>query len=477
MVLKVYNSMTRKKEEFIPLVEGRIGIYTCGQTVYDDMHIGNARTYSNWDVVVRYLRYKGYHVLHVQNFTDVGHLVSDADWGEDKIIRRAAERQIHPMELVENYIADYFRDTADLNIKRPNIMPRATGHISEMMDLVKALIEKDYAYETSSSIYFDISKFPDYGKLSGVDLTQQQAGARVETDPEKRHPLDFALWIKADPTHIMQWTSPWGNGYPGWHLECSVMSMKYIGETLDLHGGGKDHLGTHHPNERAQSEAYTGKQFVRYWLHSEFLNMESETGEAEKMSKSKGTFVTARDLIDKYGGDLVRFYLISAHYRSPLTFSERMIQQARENLAKLQTTFALVRSALKDTSNKATEPSTEVLLFKEQFEEAMDDDFNAPKALSVLYAFSTHLNKLVEGNAQPSTYLADYNLFLKLSETLAIEPPEITGEAQLIEWLLELRQNARKQKNYELGDQIRDALGSLGYVIEDKAWGSIYRKN
>jgi len=477
MVLRIYNSFTRKKEEFIPLVEGKVGIYTCGQTVYDDMHIGNARTYSNWDVVVRYLRYKGYDVLHIQNFTDVGHLVSDADWGDDKIIRRAAEQQMHPMELVENYIADYFRDTKDLKIKRPNIMPRATGHISEMIDLVKALVEKGYGYETPSGIYFDISKFPNYGKLSGVDLEQQQAGARVETDQHKRHPLDFALWIKAEPNHIMQWSSPWGFGYPGWHLECSVMSMKYIGETLDMHGGGKDHLGTHHPNERAQSEAYTGKQFVKYWLHSEFVNMESETGEAEKMSKSKGVFVTARQLIDKYGGDLVRFYLVSAHYRSPLTFSERALQQAKESFAKLQITFALVRSVLKDETVEANIASSEALKFQEEFVEAMDDDFNTPKALSVVFAFSTHLNKLVESQSDPAQLLADYRLFLKLADVLAISPPEITREDDLIEWLLDLRKEARENKNYELADQIRAILGNLGLIVEDKPWGTIYRDN
>ena len=204
MVLRIFNTMTKKKEEFVPLVEGKVGIYTCGQTVYDDLHIGNACTYSNWDVIIRYLRYKGYEVLHVQNFTDVGHLVSDADWGEDKIVQRAAERQMHPLELVEKYIADYFRDTAALNIKKPNIMPRATGHISEMIDLVKALLEKGYAYETPTGVYFDISKFPDYGKMAGIDLTKQQAGARVEADQYKRNPHDFALWIKADPSHIMQ---------------------------------------------------------------------------------------------------------------------------------------------------------------------------------------------------------------------------------------------------------------------------------
>ncbi|MFQ6123958.1 MAG: cysteine--tRNA ligase [Candidatus Heimdallarchaeota archaeon] len=477
MVLKVYNSLTKKKEEFIPLIAGKVGMYTCGQTVYDELHIGNARTYSNWDVITRYLRYKGYEVLHVQNFTDVGHLVSDADWGEDKIVRRAAERQMHPMELVEKQIANYFKDTAELKIKRPNIMPRATGHILEMIDLVKALLEKGFAYETPSGVYFDISKFSDYGKLSGVDLTKQQAGARIEADQHKRNPLDFALWIKADPSHIMQWNSPWGSGYPGWHLECSVMSMKYIGETLDIHGGGKDHLGTHHPNERAQSEAYTGKPFVRYWLHSEFLNMESETGEAAKMSKSKGLFITARELIDKYGGDLVRFYLVSAHYRSPLTFSERALLQAKESFVKLQTTFALVRSIFKNQSTEVENPSPEALQFKEEFEKAMDDDFNTPKALSVLYAFSTHINKLVERNAEKPRLRADYELFLKLAAVLAIEPPPITPMEQLVEWILELREEARQTKNFELADRIRVALGKLGYVVEDKPWGAIYRKN
>jgi cysteinyl-tRNA synthetase len=312
--------MTRQKEVFKPLEEGKVKIYTCGQTVYDDVHIGNARTYSSWDVVIRYLQYKGYDVFHVQNFTDVGHLTDDADQGEDKIEKRAREQKINPWELVDKQIQEkrareqkinpwelvdkqiqeYWQVSDDLNIQRPNITPRATALIPDMIEIIKILLEKGYAYEVQGNVYYDTKKFKDYGKLARLKLDEEKAQARVAQDPLKKNYFDFALWLnarKGDQIHIMRWNSPWGEGYPGWHLECSVMGMKYLGETLDIHCGGIDHIPTHHPNEIAQSEAATGKKFVNWWMHAEFITLNGK-----KMSKSLGNYVTARELIDEHGG-------------------------------------------------------------------------------------------------------------------------------------------------------------------------------
>ncbi len=473
MTLMVYNTFTRKKEPFEPLTPGVVRMYTCGLTVYDYAHIGHARTYSNWDVVKRYLQYKGYEVLHVQNFTDVGHLTDDADQGEDKIIKRARERKVHPMELADHYIEHYLRTMDALKIKRPNIMPRATGHIPEMIELTKKLMEKGYAYETSRGIYFDIQKFPSYGKMSGLKLDELKSDQRLEHDPEKHHPADFALWIKADKSHIMQWPSPWGWGYPGWHIECSAMSMKYLGETLDIHGGGMDHIALHHPNERAQSEAATGKQFVRYWIHSAFLTIDKE-----KMSKSTGKFVTAQEVIDKYGAEVTRFYLISAHYRTTMDFSEQAVEQAREGYLRLMGTMEAVESYIQAYNGPLKtdkEPSEEAKKFQQEFEEAMDDDFNTPRALAALYKFSSYLNtKLKEKTKELDQLRADYQLFLTLADVLAINPQPKGKVDPYIQLLLELRQQARKEKNWTLADAIRDHLQELGVKVEDHPWGTIY---
>ncbi len=470
--LKIYNTMTRKKEVFKPLTPGVVRIYTCGMTVYDYPHLGHARTYSNWDIVVRYLRYKGYDVIHVQNFTDVGHLTSDSDWGEDKIVKRAREKKVHPMELVDHYIKEYFAAMDALKIQRANIMPRATGHIAEMIELIKKLEQKGYTYETKSGVYFDVSKFPTYGKMSRMKIDEQQQ-SRVEHDPEKRHAADFALWIKAGPEHIMRWPSPWGWGYPGWHIECSAMSMKYLGETLDIHGGGTDHIALHHPNERAQSEAATGKQFVRYWMHSAFMTINKE-----KMSKSTGRFITAREAIERYGPNVVRFFLITAHYRTVVDFSEDIIIQARENYFKLMNTMESVRLYLQTQTIPQSDPtpSEYARTLQKNFEAAMNDDFNTPKALSVLYEYSNYLNKqLVLPPTKNQIHLkADYELFLKLANVLAIDPQPFDDVRKILEILVDLRAKARKEKNYELADKIRDQLKTMKVRIEDKPWGTIF---
>ncbi|MFX1457446.1 MAG: cysteine--tRNA ligase, partial [Promethearchaeota archaeon] len=379
--------MTREKEIFIPLKEGHVKIYTCGQTVYEKCHIGNAATYSSWDVIIRYLSYKGYNVFHVQNFTDVGHLTDDADQGEDKVEKRAREEKINPWELVDREIAEYWRVIDDLNIQRPNVSPRATAQIPEMIELIKILLEKGYAYEVQGNIYYDISKFKDYTKLSRRKLDEEQSQARVEKDPLKRNYFDFALWLnarKGDQIHIMRWNSPWGEGYPGWHLECSIMAMKYLGDTIDIHGGGIDHIPTHHPNEIAQAEAATGKQFVRYWMHAEFITLNGR-----KMSKSLGNYVTARELIDEYGGLVVRMGLVNGHYRSAVDWNPDVIENAKKNVARIQNCLGLIKDSPGGSKTDLNQAIEEI---QNSFEEAMDDDFNCPKALAVIHEFITKIN-------------------------------------------------------------------------------------
>jgi cysteinyl-tRNA synthetase len=476
LVLKLYNSLTRKKEKFKPLHDDRITVYMCGPTVYDVMHIGHARTYSSWDILVRYLRYRypDKKVIHVQNYTDVGHLTDDADEGQDKILERAKARKVEPMELVDYYTRLFEQVMMDLKINFPNISPRATGHISDMITFVQGLLEKGHAYETKKGIYFDVTTYPKYGELANLDLEAQQSGARIEVDELKRNPFDFALFIKAPEEHIMKWPTPWGwLGYPGWHIECSAMSMKYLGETLDIHGGGIDHLPIHHTNERAQSESLTGKQFVRYWLHANFMTLNGE-----KMSKSTGNYISAQDAINQIGKELLRYYLVSAsHYRTLDDFTFSKLEQKREEFEKLLMTMANIESLLNKRKADQTEHySPEAEKFKQHFILAMDDDLNTPKAMSVIFNFLNYLNSLLNKaskNGELLNQLAkDYQLFLELAKILQIEPLEKEEFDYLLDNLLELRQEARKNKDFEMADKIRDIILERGYKVEDKPWGS-----
>lgn len=469
VMLKIYNTMTRKKEVFTPLEEGHVKMYTCGQTVYEKCHIGNARTYSAWDIVVRYLRYKGYKVLHVQNFTDVGHLTDDADQGEDKIEKRAREEKVNPWELVDREIEEYWRVTDDLNINRPNITPRATSLIPEMVGLIKTLIEKGYAYEVQGNVYYDVTKFKDYGKLAKLKLDEEQAKARVAKDPLKRNYFDFALWLnarKGDQVHIMRWDSPWGEGYPGWHLECSIMGMKHLGETIDIHGGGIDHIPTHHPNEIAQAEAATGKQFVRYWMHAEFI-----TVNGKKMSKSLGNFVTARELIDKYGGLVVRMGLVTGHYRTAADWNPDIIEIAKKNVERIETCLSLIKDSEGGSNTNLNQAIEEV---KTEFEEAMDDDFNNPKALGSIHDFISKINSSLD-NTREILYKARDTL-LELLGVLGLDFTKKKGVDdakinELMDLIINIRETARKEKNYELSDQIREKLRAVGIQIEDTETG------
>src|SRR5579862_6456812 len=349
MPLNIYNTLTRKKEEFKPLVEGRVGMYVCGPTVYGDSHIGHAKSYVSFDTIVRYLRYSGYKVTYVQNISDVGHLTDDADQGEDKIQRKSKIDRVHPMQLVNQYTKSYFEDMDALGIGRPDISPTATGHIIEQIEMVKSLIEKGFAYEVNGSVYFDVSKDPDYGKLSGRNIDEMETGTRVDVKSEKRRPNDFALWKKAGPEHIMQWPSPWGLGFPGWHIECSAMSMKYLGETFDIHGGGMENQFPHHECEIAQSECATGKPFVRYWIHNNLV-----TVAGQKMGKSLGNTVSLKDAFKRFPPVVVRFFILQSHYRGTLDFTDEALEGAAKGLEKLLNTVNNLRRKVGDARTGET---------------------------------------------------------------------------------------------------------------------------
>ncbi len=480
MAFKIYNTLTKQKEEFKPIHPGRVNIYVCGPTVYSHAHIGHAKSYISFDIVIRYFRYLGYKVKYVQNITDVGHLVGDADEGEDKIQKKAREEQIDPMQIAQHYTWSYFDDMDALYIIRPDISPHATGHIIEQIEMIKTLIEKRYAYESNGSVYFDVSKYPEYGKLSGRVVEDLEAGARIEVKQEKRHPADFAIWKKADPAHLMRWPSPWSEGYPGWHIECSAMSMKYLGETFDIHGGGLDNIFPHHECEIAQSSAVTGKPFARYWMHNNTLTMNGE-----KMSKSLGNVLNIKDALKQYSAYTIRFFMLNSHYRSRMDFSETAIKAAEQGLSRLMETVANIQKAIASAETIADfTPPFSPVAFRERFEEEMNDDFNAPRAIAVLFDLSKSANQyLASGEPLQKSFLEEINeVFVQLGhDVLGIVPKEAAqadaaGASDIIEKLvrvnLELRNEFRNQKNWKMADQIRDELKEAGITLKDRPDGS-----
>lgn len=480
MALYLYNSLTRRKELFEPITPGRVHMYVCGPTVYDNPHIGHVKSYVAFDVVVRYLRYLGYKVRYVQNITDVGHLL---DSGEDRILRGAEREQLQPMELVERYTRAYFAAMDGLNVLRPDISPRASGHVPEQIELVEKLIARGYAYEVNGSVYFDVAQFADYGKLSGRKVEEQLAGARLDVIEEKRHPADFALWKKADPSHIMQWNSPWGRGYPGWHIECSAMSMKYLGESIDIHGGGMENQFPHHECEIAQSEAATGVPFVKYWLHNNMVLVDGV-----KMSKSLGNFTTVEQALGKFSGEQVRFFILQSHYRSPVDFSDAAITAASQGLERLQTTLATLRrrtftpaSAAPDGGADAPSQAASGVAetYRGRFLEAMDDDFNTPAAIGHLFDFCREINRhLDSGGTAADAHLFAGLLHEFLGEVLGLRLEEAgagVAAEPFIELLLRLRAALRQKKEYQLADEVRIHLQELGVVIEDGKEGSRWR--
>ena len=479
MSLELFNTLTRQKEEFEPEEEGKVRFYSCGQTIYDDLHVGNARAYVVWDTLRRYLEWKGYTVRHVQNITDVGHLTDDGDQGEDKVEKRANELGIEPMELVEDQIERYFEDTKAINVERQDIVPRATGHIHEMIEYVKKIIENGYGYEVDGNVYFDVDKFAEdypYGEMANKDIEQlkEEAESRVEEDDKKKNQYDFALWLNAEGTgHLMKWESPWSTGYPGWHLECSVMGQKYLGEEFDIHAGGKDHIFPHHPNERAQCFAATGKGQARYWLHNEFI-----TVEGEKMSKSKGNFYTVRDLLKEgFSGDAIRLYIVSSHYRSETDFSIEGLEKAQKELKRVRRTIKKIGWDEEPEGKHSFGDQGEYEGLVGEFEEAMDDDLNTAKAKQVLMKAVADANEILDDGEKPAV---DYsNALIELFDILGVDvrPQSRDKESEMANLLIELREKFRDQEDYETSDYIRDSLEKIGFDIEDTDQETFWLRN
>ncbi|MDO5562601.1 MAG: cysteine--tRNA ligase [Synergistaceae bacterium] len=468
MALVVYNDLTRKKEIFEPIEAGKVRFYVCGPTVYDFFHIGNARPFVVFDVFRRYLESCGYEVTYVQNFTDI----------DDKMIKRANEMGITVAELAEKYIAEYYKDADALGIKRATVNPRATHEIEEIINIVSRLIETGHAYEVGGDVYFDVMSDGGYGKLSRQSIEELQSGARIDIDERKKQPLDFALWKSSKPGEPY-WESPWGKGRPGWHIECSAMSTKYLGKTIDFHGGGSDLIFPHHENEIAQSECANGCQFVRYWVHNAFITIDKE-----KMSKSLGNFLTVHDIREKYNPLVLRYFLLSAHYRSPINFSQEGLTQAQAALERLSNCYADIKFALEtrsDAANTGEELLNAVKGHEENFKAAMDDDFNTAGALGVLFEAVKSVNVyLTENEAVDKDALASALKFfdsvnLVLGILAADEKAESADDAK-IDALVAERNEARKTKNFKRSDEIRDLLAAQGIIIEDTPQGTRWKK-
>ena len=474
--IQLYNTLTKRKELFKPVTKGHVGIYCCGPTVYSDPHLGHAKSAIAYDVLVRFLRYIDYKVRYVRNITDVGHLTDDGDDGEDKIIKRAQIEKMEPMELVEFYLKRYLDAVDKLNVLRPNIAPHASAYIPEQINAVQILINKGYAYETDGSVYFDIKKFSKYGKLSARKVEQQKAGARIEINNNKKHPADFALWKKADPKHILKWRSPWGYGFPGWHIECSVMSMKFLGNTLDIHGGGIDLQFPHHECEIAQSESITGVKFVNYWLHNNMV-----TVEGIKMSKSLGNFTTIKDLTDKYDPIYIRYFILSSHYRSILDFNENGIIVAANAVKKLSSYFAHIENAFKNnvlsdgTINKNVKFRIDRLL--EDVLESLSDDLNTPQVLASLFGFFKEHSYLIVNIMQENKSTIEYmhtvltDIFQNILGLSIVREQDLIQSnvniKEVISTLDQIRNKLRNKGFFEESDLIRNSISKLGVNIDD----------
>ena len=457
-MLKIYNTLSRTKEEFVPIDQKAVRMYSCGPTVYSYAHIGNMRTYIFMDIFRRTLKYDGYKIKGVMNITDVGHLLSDGDDGEDKMEKASREQKKTPWEIAAFYTDVFFKDLAKLNIGKPEIIAKATEHITDMIEYVKALEEKGYGYEIDDGIYFDIDKFPSYGKLSRLNLEDQQAGARVEVNSQKHNPYDFALWKKAEPEHIMQWPSPWGMGYPGWHIECSTMSKKYLGEVFDIHTGGVDHIPVHHENEIAQSEALAGKKTVNYWVHGEFMLVNNG-----KMSKSLGNTYTISQLEEMGYSPLVfRYFCLNAHYRKKLNFTFEGMDAAKVSYERLLASLYQHKMSNVPTSQEVLDK------YKKDFEDAINDDLNLPLALGVLWTM------LKEPKSKDLYNLAlDFDKVFGLSLNEAKEPAEEVNK-DIPQDILELAQkrfDAKKAKDFATADALRNEIKEKGYSILDSKDG------
>jgi len=462
--LKVHNTLSKRKEEFKPIHEGKVSMYVCGVTVYDDIHMGHARSMVVFDMIARYLRYKGYMVDHATNFTDV----------DDKIIVRANEQGIPPLQLSSMYIDRYFKEADALGVRRADRYPKASEFIPQIEELVRALEQKGYAYRTEDgSVYFSMEKVRDYGKLSGMKLEELRAGARIEPGEGKRNPMDFALWKGVKPGEIA-WDSPWGRGRPGWHIECSAMCMKLFGETIDIHGGGNDLIFPHHENEILQSESATGKPLARYWLHNGMLTVQEE-----KMAKSLKNFFTVRQVLSKHDKEEVRFYLLNTHYRGPLGYSDVALEEAAASLRRLHNTYAELRTAaLSASGSEGTKELVEKA--RKEFMEQMDDDFNSRAAIAAIFDFAREANRLMAEGQLSKEGAQDAYLFLEEVDQVMGVLPSAQGGAEgldaVMQILIEMRKELRRRKMYDLADQIRDKLAAQGIKLEDTAEGAKWKR-
>jgi cysteinyl-tRNA synthetase len=475
--LHIYNTLTREKELFKPLKPPHVGLYVCGPTVYGDAHLGHARPALTFDLLYRYLDHLGYKVRYVRNITDVGHLESDADEGEDKIAKKARLEKVEPMEIVEHYTRNYHKNMDQMNIRRPNIEPRATGHIIEQQELVKKIIENGFAYEKNGSVYFDVEKYNDkhnYGKLSGRNIEELKANTRnLEGQSEKKNPFDFALWKKASPEHIMQWPSQWSRGFPGWHLECSAMSTKYLGEQFDIHGGGMDLVFPHHECEIAQSAAATGKESVHYWMHNNMITIKGQ-----KMGKSLGNFITLNEFFSgeheilerPFSPMTIRFFILQAHYRSPVDFSNEALEAAEKGLEKLLKAGETISEI-----NAAEKTDVNIKEYEDKFYDALNDDLNTPILFAHIFEMVKTINSAYNQEISLDQSSIDhlkkiYNEFVH--DILGIErEKKETGKnqltEQLIDMILNIRLEAKENKDFKTADTIRDKLTELGVVVKD----------
>lgn len=466
--MKIYNTMTRKKEEFIPLEEGKVKMYVCGPTVYNFIHLGNARPFTVFDTLRRYFEYRGYEVTYIQNFTDV----------DDKIIKRSHEEGISPEEVAEKYIKEYFIDCDGLGIKRATVHPQVTDNIENIIVFVQDLIDKGYAYEAGGDVLFRTRKFEEYGKLSHQNIEELELGARIDVDDKKEDPLDFVLW-KAKKEGEPGWQSPWGEGRPGWHIECSVMSNRYLGNTIDIHAGGQDLQFPHHENEIAQSECRNGHTFARYWMHNGYINVDGE-----KMSKSLGNFFTVRDISEKYDLGLVRFFLLATQYRNPVNFSDTVLEQAKAGLERLTNARDNAEFILGNLDNSGLRDEEKDLAagldkYRDRFIEAMDDDLNTADAISVIFELAKFMNTNISDQSSKAFVQLNLDIFNELTGVLNIANKSVEEDdslSQKVEDLIAKRAQAKKEKNFALADQIRDELTAMGIAIEDTRQGVKWKR-
>jgi cysteinyl-tRNA synthetase len=463
--LKLYNTLTGRKEEFIPLEEGKVKMYVCGPTVYNYIHIGNARPFIVFDVLRRYLEYIGYQVTYVQNFTDI----------DDKMIKRADEENTTVAELAERFIAEYFADADELGIKRATVHPRATHHIDQIIEIIKTLEEKGLAYRVGGDVYYSSGKFEGYGKLSGQSIDDLNAGARIEVNEDKKSPIDFALWKGYKPGEPA-WDSPWGKGRPGWHIECSAMATKYLGQTIDIHAGGQDLIFPHHENEIAQSEGASGKPFARYWLHNGYINVNDQ-----KMSKSLGNFFTVREIKAEYDLEVVRFFMLSAHYRNPVNFSREMMEQAKSGLERLYNAKGNLEHMIRNSDRKPMDAEEAEKLngferYRESFRQAMEDDLNTADALAAVFELVRDINSSITDKSSAEFADGALRILTELTGVLGLLQKEEAGLEKEIEALVEKREQARKNKDWSVADSIRDQLKNMGIILEDTPKGVKWKR-